>query len=255
MTTLRSAAGFIVCSVARDDTATFAFPVAVIESIELESMGEVADLFAQLDAWCDENGIRLVSCRLDHHRLRESMALEEQGFRFIEMVYRPRLSDLDLIAAPAHPIEVEEAEASDLPVIEAIARDAFSTGRFLLDWRLDPELSRRRYATWVRTSFENDEHTVLKGTLGRDLVGFFIVERVDAESAFWHLTAVAPGWQGKGVGLSLWQTVLSRHRSEGVRVVETTVSGHNPAVINLYGRLGFSFGAPQMTLHLLRGAG
>ena len=50
---------------------------------------------------------------------------------------------------------------------------------------------------------------------------------------YWHLTAVAPDAQGRGVGRSLWRTMLLRHRAEGVGVVETTISGHNPAVMNL----------------------
>jgi GNAT superfamily N-acetyltransferase len=252
LTTLRSAAGSIEVALVAADTETFGFPVAAIGAIELDPAADAADLLGALDAWCDDGGIRLVSCRLDHLRLRESMALEEHGFRFVEMVYRPRLADLAELAEPDRPIAVAEAEAGDLPALEAIAHEAFSTGRFLLDARLDPELSRRRYANWVRTSFADDRHAVLVGRLDGALVGFFIVEP-DAERAYWHLTAVAPGWQGQGIGLSLWRTMLLRHRSEGVRLVETTVSGHNPAVMNLYARLGFSFAAPQLTLHWLRG--
>ena len=133
-----------------------------------------------------------------------------------------------------------------------MAHDAFTTGRFLLDARLDPELSRRRYANWVRTSFGNSSHQVLVGELDGRPVGFFVLEREADDRVYWHLTAVAPDAQGRGVGLSLWRTMLLRHRAEGVGVVETTVSGHNPAVMNLYARLGFSFTAPQMTLHWLR---
>ena len=48
--------------------------------------------------------------------------------------------------------------------------------------------------------------------------------------------------------------MLLRHRAEGATFVETTISGHNLAIINLYARLGFSFGAAQMTFHRLRDA-
>jgi ribosomal protein S18 acetylase RimI-like enzyme len=69
---------------------------------------------------------------------------------------------------------------------------------------------------------------------------------------YWHLTAVAPEWQGQGIGMSLWQTMLRRHAAEGATSVRTTISGHNAPAMNLYSRLGFSFSAPQMTFHWLR---
>ena len=121
-----------------------------------------------------------------------------------------------------------------------------------LDWRLDPELSHRRYANWVRTSFADARHIVLKAEVGGDLVGFFIVERRSDGSVYWHLTAISPRWQGRGLGMSVWQTMLLRHRAEGATTVETTISGHNLAAINLYARLGFSFASGQMTFHRLR---
>jgi RimJ/RimL family protein N-acetyltransferase len=254
LTTVRSAAGWIRCAIVANDSETFGFPVAVIEALELDPAGDAGPLLRELDAWCDQNDVRLMSCRLDHLRLRESMVLEGHGFRFVEMVYRPQLAGLDRLAEPDRQIEVAEAEATDLAAIEAIAHAAFSTGRLLLDARLDPELSRRRYANWVRSSFNDPAHTVLKAELAGVLVGFFVVEQRPDHRVYWHLTAVAPDWQGKGIGLSLWRTILLRHRAEGVTLVETTVSGHNPAVMNLYARLGFSFAAPQMTFHWLRAA-
>jgi ribosomal protein S18 acetylase RimI-like enzyme len=180
------------------------------------------------------------------------MALEEHGFRFIEMVYSPRLDHLDRIPEPRLAIQVTKAESNELASIEAIAFAAFTTGRFLLDWRLPAELSSRRYASWVRTSLNQGGQTVLKAELDGELVGFFIVEHRPDQGVYWHLTAVAPQSQGKGVGMSLWQTMLRRHRAEGAAYVETTISGHNPTALNLYARLGFSFEAPQMTFHWLR---
>jgi RimJ/RimL family protein N-acetyltransferase len=93
---------------------------------------------------------------------------------------------------------------------------------------------------------------VLKAEVDGRLVGFFIVENRPDGSAYWHLTAIAPEWQGKGMGMSVWQAALLRHRSEGASAVETTISGHNLPIINLYARLGFRFASAQMTFHRLR---
>ncbi|MEA2519781.1 MAG: hypothetical protein QOF49_1861 [Chloroflexota bacterium] len=249
--TLEVAGGSIDCSIVPWDSEIFGFPVAVIDRIELREDHDPAGLLTALDGWCEDRDVRLVSCRIDHLRLRESMALEDRGFRFVEMVYVPGLETFDSIGEPRHAIIVTEAGPADLAEIERIAYSAFTTGRYLLDWRLPPELSRRRYAQWVRNSRAAGQ-AILKADFEDRIVGFFIVEERIDRSAYWHLTAIAPEAQGQGLGLSLWQTMLRRHRDEGVIRVQTTVSAHNPAVINLYARLRFTFQSPQMTFHWLR---
>ena len=234
------------------DTEIFGYRVGQIESIEVIDIVGAADGFHEFSGWCEANQVAMVSCRLPSDRLRESMLLEEHGFRFIEMVYSPELSLTK--AAPTHGsrLEISEAQASDLPAIQSIAGSAFSTGRFLLDWRLDAEASHRRYCIWVQNSFDDPRHTVLKATVGNDIAGFFIVEERPDRSCYWHLTAVAPEWQGKGIGRELWESMAARHKAAGLHHVRTTISAHNAPVLNIYARLGFRFSAPQMTFHWLR---
>jgi L-amino acid N-acyltransferase YncA len=251
-TTIAEVGASLDCSIVPWDTRIFGFAVAAIERFELNPAADPAKLLDRLESWCRDRSVRLVTCRLDHLRLRESMALEQRGFRFIEMVYRPTLASLDALAEPRHVIHVRPATDADLPAIERIAAEAFTTGRFLLDWRLPPELSRRRYAWWVRHTADSPEQTVVKAEADGNLIGFFIVEAKPDQSVYWHLTALAPDAQGRGLGSSVWQTMLRRHRAEGATGVRTTISGHNPAVINLYARLGFRFESPEMTFHLLR---
>lgn len=254
-TTIEADGAVLDCSLVPWDTDIFGFPVAQISRVEFGPASAPDRALRQFETWCADHEVRLVSCRLDHTRLLESIALEGLGFRFIEMVYGPRLDSLDGVTAPRLAMEVTAAERADLADIETIAYDAFSTGRFLLDPRLPADLSRRRYATWVRTSFDTPGQSVLKAVVDGELVGFFIVEQRSDSSIYWHLTAIAPGWQGRGIGMSLWQTMLLRHRAEGATSVATTISGHNEPAINLYARLGFAFRSPQMTFHWLRDRG
>lgn len=241
------------CRVVPWDSDTFGFAVAEIQDIDIVADADAGRLFAAFDMWCAEREVRLVSCRLDHVRLREAMALEARGFRFVEMVYSPQLHSLASVSAPRHAMLVSEAAATDMVGIEDIARDAFDTGRFALDVRLDPALSGRRYANWARHSFRSPDQSLLKAQIDGALVGFFILEHRADRSVYWHLTAVARRWQGAGIGTSLWRTMLLRHRTEGVATVETTISGHNLAALNLYARLGFTFTSPKMTYHLVAG--
>jgi RimJ/RimL family protein N-acetyltransferase len=154
--------------------------------------------------------------------------------------------------APDEELVIERAGADDLPAIEAVAGAAFATGRFKLDFRIDPAASDRRYRIWVRNSFADSRQQVLKATVAGDLVGFFIVEERPDRSAYWHLTAIAPAHQGKGIGRRLWAAMVRRHFESGASRIETTISAHNPPVMNIYAALGFRFGAPRMTLHWVR---
>ncbi|MGZ9276396.1 MAG: GNAT family N-acetyltransferase, partial [Candidatus Limnocylindrales bacterium] len=175
-TTIEADGAVLDCSLVPWDSDMFGFPVAQISRVEFAPASAPDRVLRQFETWCADHEVRLVSCRLDHTRLPESIALEGLGFRFIEMVYGPRLDSLDGVTAPRLPIEVAPAERIDLADIESIAYDAFSTGRFLLDPRLPGDLSRRRYATWVRTSFDTPGQTVLKAVVDGEVMGFFIVE-------------------------------------------------------------------------------
>ena len=237
------------------DSEIFAFPVAQISAFEASSLDAASNALEAFERWRDHHEVRLASCRLRHEALKESMLLEQRGFRFIEMVYRPRLSNLRATHFPAGDINIERAEAGDLPSLTDVAGTAFRTGRYYLDWRLDPAMNDQRYRAWVRNSFADPRHEVLKAMLQGELVGFFIVEKTPDRGCYWHLTAVAPGWQGRGIGKALWQAMLLRHRDEGLERVDTTISAHNLPVLNLYAKLGFSFPHADTTFHWLRGPG
>ena len=231
------------------DTAIFGFPVAQIERIEIAASASPDAAMDRLGAWLRDHQVRLASCRLPSLMLRESMALESTGFRFVEMVYAPILSPLPTDMRPDPELVITEATSADLPAIEAIAGAAFSTGRHLLDWRLDGDASHRRYRVWVRNAFNDPGQRVLTATLGTNVVGFFIVETRDGGGIYWHLTAVAPGWQGRGLGRRIWATMVASHAAAGARRIDTAISGHNARVMNIYAGLGFRFGLPMMTLH------
>ena len=233
------------------DTEVFGFPVAQIDHIEVGDATDAAISYADFEQWRDSLNVRMVTCRLDHFALRESMFLEARGFRFVELVYHPTLQ-LQRADFPQSSLVIEPALSGDLPEIESIAGTAFSTGRYLLDSRLDPAHSHLRYKNWVRTSAAGGKHDVLKGTLNGEIVGFFITEKRADNSVYWHLTAMAQQRQGQGLGKQLWQAFIMRAKREGAARIETTISAHNLPVMNLYARLGFRFNAAEMTLHWLQ---
>ena len=233
------------------DTELLGFAVGQIGDLRvLQPTASRMDL-AAFETWREAHGLQMVSCRLPHGALAEGMLLEEAGFRFVEMVYPLTLEDINFRSYPPE-ITLLEATEADLDEIQAIANTAFTTGRFNIDPRLGPELGGRRYAGWVTNSFRDPAHRILKACLGKEIVGFFIVEDKGSSEVYWHLTAIAPDAQGRGIGRKVWQSMIMRHQAEGFTRVRTTVSARNPAVLNLYVTLNCRFGEPQMTYHWLR---
>lgn len=234
------------------DTAIFGFPVLQISRMEVLDLSAGEDI-ALFEAARDRLEAGLVSCRLAHERLRESMLLEEHGFRFIEMVFQPELDDLQArdLGDPAG-LGVALAEAADLPAVEKIAGSAFRNERFHVDPRLDSALGDQRYRQWVRSSLSHPSQRLYVVWDGGHLVAFFVTEMLADGTCYWHLNAVAPAAQGRGYGRRAWQAMLLRARVEGAKRVRTCIVARNHRVLNLYARLGFRFPPPTMTFHWVK---
>ncbi len=77
------------------DEPIFQGKTAAIASIRVRGETEAADAFGIFRDWCSRNHVMLVCCRLAQDQLTECGFLEKQGFRFIELNYRPTLVGLD----------------------------------------------------------------------------------------------------------------------------------------------------------------
>jgi RimJ/RimL family protein N-acetyltransferase len=234
------------------DREVFGFAVAQIQDLEVvDSHRAMADYRAFPD-WLDAGGVGIVNSRLPHQQLRESMFLEANGFRFVEMVLHPTLGNLQSLDIPQDDLRITLARETDLPELQDIAEHAFRYERFHVDPRLDPRLGDLRYRRWVTSSLGHPAQRLLKVTDGDRLVALFLVESRDDRSAYWHLTAVAPAWQGRGYGYRVWRSMLRHHQAEGCNGLTTTISARNVEVLNLYSKLGFRFHPPEMTFHWIR---
>ena len=233
------------------DTAVFNAPVYTIDLIEVltDDARRDAQQFMKFLADC---GARMVSCRLPHDRLVESMLLEDLGFRFIEMIYQPLLDDL-LPAAweSVPPLAVAKATAADLPQLTGIAGNAFTNERFHIDPRLPHAIGDMRYQNWVRGAIghPSQQLQVLRESNSDEIIGFFITEHLITRTCYWHLNAISPQFQGRGIGRRAWSTMLKLAHSEGATKVRTSVVARNVRVLNLYATLGFRLEPPAMTFH------
>lgn len=201
----------------------------------------------------DRLGAGLVSCRLPHECLTESMLLEDHGFRFIEMLYGPEL-DSSAFKMDEHValLAVARASEDDLPTLLGIARTAFHNERFKMDPRLDPDVSDQRFQNWVASSLRHPTQELYVICDGARRIAFFITELLDDGTCYWHLNAVALDAQGQGYGRRAWLSMLNHAAQSGARRVRTSIVARNHRVLNLYARLGFRFSPPSMTFHWVR---
>lgn len=231
------------------DSAIYSHPVLQIERVQIFSADGATRDYAKYEQWRAQNRIGIVSCRLNHEQLRESMLLEAHDFRFVEMVLHPYVDRLDALNLPAPDLEIHEATADDLEALQCIAQSAFGYERYHIDPRLDPRLGDQRYSKWVKNTLDHPSQRLIKIVDGGRLIGFFIVEATAGESIYWHLTAIAPEWQGSGYGIRAWRAMLSHHQANRIKRVMTTISARNTRVLNLYSKLQFRFSPPEMTFH------
>lgn len=237
------------------DEAVCGFPVLQITDVAVHDAAGAANDIGDFERQRDRLGVGLVSCRLSHEKLRESMLLEDRGFRFIEMTYQPSIElasfrDDGRIAR----LEIAEATEADLPVLLDIAGTAFANERFKVDHRLDASISDKRYRNWVAST---PGHATQRLHVLRDdgaAVAFFVSETLADGTCYWHLNAVAPAAQGRGLGCRAWFSMMAHAFEGGAQKVRSSIVARNHRVLNLYARLGFSFSPPQMTFHWVRQA-
>jgi len=232
------------------DTIALGAPAGQITRLEVRAAGAEA-AFAQHLAWRAAHGVRMVSCRLPHDRLRESMLLETHGYRFIEMVHHPYLASLTGFDDDGDTLRVLPATAADYEPVRGMAERAFTHERFASDPRLSPAVSSRRYGNWVDNTRGHATQRLIKFDDDGMVVGFFIIEFDTDGTCYWHLTAIAPDFQGQGYGWRAWRKAIAYATAHGASRVATTIAARNVPVMNLYVRLGFRFAAPSMTFHWL----
>jgi RimJ/RimL family protein N-acetyltransferase len=242
---------FIDATIISWDTEIFNSPVCQINIIKIINEKEATTDYLNFKIWLDDKKITIVSCRMHHESFNESFFLEKMGFKFIEMVLHPNIDLLNSRVFIKEDIIISRPEEEDLDELERIAASAFKYERYHVDPRIDSRYGNLRYMRWIRNSFKSEKQILLKICDEKLLVGFFIIEIFQNNSAYWHLTAINPLYQGIGYGKRVWEAILYWHQQNGCTKISTTISARNIEVLNLYSKLNFRFSPPEMTFHFL----
>ena len=222
-----------------------------LDNLEIRDEKKALSQLKELITKFSKNKVILASCRLPHNSIKESMILEDLGFKFVEMVLHPFADLLSFKTLSCkNKIEINEAKPSELEELSVIAEIAFKDDRFSVDERIPDGYAGKRYKNWVLSCVDHPSQKVLKFSLQKKTIGFFIIEEDKiTRKAYWHLTAISPKFQGQGLGTECWKAMISDHKSRDIKEVSTTISARNSIVLNLYTKLDFRFRNPEITLH------
>ncbi len=195
------------------------------------------------------DGVSLLTARISSARTQDLEHLQRVGFNVVETTFSPVFSG-KLGEAKRSEFAVRTSSDDELEDIMGLAREAFTVSRFHNDPHIPDEMANLRFANWVKNAASSDSQVLLSiVNTSNELVAFFISETSN-EEAYWHLTAIAPAFRGRGLAMEVWQSVMRVQSELGVQRFRTTISSANLPVVNLYPRLGFRFENPQTSLHL-----
>ncbi len=231
------------------DSEILSWPAAEVSHIEVKERRKADVVFSEFTDWCKSQNIRLCSCRINSDHLDESFFLQDHGFQFVELNYRPNIFGLQQVQLPVDSIEIVPAQTEDQEALGQIASQVFRHGRFHQDPALGRKIGNERYRAWMLNSFSNPIQIVFKCMVDGKIAGFFVVEYPEEKSCHWSLNGLAPDYVGSGMGTRIWNAMMRFHQREGMESITTSISSHNAPALNLYAKLGFRFPLPLVTFH------
>jgi ribosomal protein S18 acetylase RimI-like enzyme len=200
-------------------------------------------------------GARVATVRLyaeDHVAMH---ALEDAGFRFAEHALTPwrAMSSWQLQKHGT----TRQMRDDDVDGVCAIARLTFSTDHFHTDPRFAKQAADGVYEKWIRTWHARPPLGGRSRVVTSDgrVAGFFLFKVMPpGEGLDWpvcHLVlgGMHPDSAGKGIGYTMYCDVIDDVAPD-CRYATVTVATINPAVVNLYYKLGFRItSGGVVTLH------
>jgi len=231
------------------DSELISRPVAQIANIDVVNFNRACTDILEFVQWKAHQDIQFSSCRLPENKTLECQLLQQFGYRYVELNYRPELDLNRLRFELDDEFKFVPALESDKSELIDIAANVFRFGRFHDDPNLGPEVGNFRYGQWMKNAFTNPLQEVIKCVWQQKTVAFFVQEKHDMDEVFWSLVGLLPGFEGKGLGRKVWRSYLAQLHAAGTKRVSTSISSRNVPVFNLYVSLGFRFPQANITFH------
>ena len=222
------------------------FNVALDESkisYSLNDIEEINSVLMDMDTSLATVRVNQCEVQLIHY-------LEEVGFNFIEVSYRPSFELSKLGSIDSDIFIISECSDFEVQNMGSEVMEMFEYGRYHQDPKILNQDANIRYKNWLFNSMNSLHQSVFKATNSKgDIAAFFVIEPNKDNEVHLSLVGVLSTFRGKGLAKPIWKSMCNFLKEEGYRVVSTSISSHNIAVFNLYVALGFSFPSPDVTLH------
>jgi len=221
------------------DSGFFGFPVGMLDPRLVSPDALAADVES-----ARRRGIRCIYCLLDSGRLAMAPALEDAGFRLVDLrIELSRELPRNLSSAPSGVLvpPVRELAAADLESLRTIASGIFLTTRFYADPHFDRARVSEMYSLWFEKDASGGAEKVFVATGENGPAGFVTCRLQDGDHTrgVVSLLGVGRGSRGRGLGRGLVDSALEWFESVGARRAEVVTQAGNASAVSLYERCGF----------------
>jgi hypothetical protein len=213
------------------DTEIFGFPVAEWTlPTDMDRIAQARPLFLQR---ADELRASLVSCRVPASQPALLGAVQQIGFNVVDCLVTLGMRNVQRAPVDPAPLPLREAREQDTEELEAIAGQAFQTGRYHLDPLFPRPLADKRYVAWVRNALSGRMPGSVLVVDHEGMIAGFLVQRIEGDHCEGQLACVNPKFKHSIVMHSLLAAHTSWLRKRGVRKTTGRISIGLMQAINL----------------------
>ena len=219
-----------------------------------------SELASDLVASARDQGLRMLVARVALSDLLWIQALEEQGFKIMDvqcplgLVMSPSKADRADVAKEE--LRIRDFEGRDLPEILSFAKTAFGQSHLYADLLLPAERTDQLYEAWIRNDCLGRASFVLVALLNDRICGLVAglwddLQENSLEIKHGHIDLIAVRNDARqlGIGRMLMGAAMRRYAERGAMLVTVSTQATNLAAINLYQRIGFKLTGFEVTLH------
>jgi ribosomal protein S18 acetylase RimI-like enzyme len=228
------------------DSAFFGFRIAQVVGNTL-SDAKARDVIQ----WSETQALRCLYFLADAKSERTARIAQELGFFLVDVRMELRLDDPFPKACAGSDLDLRPARASDLPALQAVAREAHQDSRFFFDTRFPKARAEELFATWIAKDYAGRAEKVLvvEGR-GTGPVGYITCNLINGSgTGRIGLVGVASEFRGKGLGRALLLGALEWFGSIGARRVLVVTQARNVAAQRLYQTAGFLTDSVRVWYH------